>query len=174
MAQSHHQWTKTLSTVMLGLRTCFRSEIDCSPAEMLYGTNLILPGEFFNQKPNEMPNESEFIQQLRQFMNKLGTSPGSNHRKPPVFVQKELKSCTEVFVRKDRVKAPLEQPYSGPFKVIEKSDKYFKIEINGKQETVSIDRLKAAHRISEESQKAGTPKQTRSGRHIRFVIPPNN
>ena len=50
-----------------------------------------------------------------------------------------------VFIRRDSVKKPLEQPYDGPFKILSRTDKYYTLDINGKWDTVSIDRLKAAH-----------------------------
>uniref|UniRef100_A0A1X7TCF1 Uncharacterized protein n=1 Tax=Amphimedon queenslandica TaxID=400682 RepID=A0A1X7TCF1_AMPQE len=39
----------------------------------------------------------------------------------------------------------LEQPYDGPFKVLSRDDKYFVLDINGKEDTVSVDRLKQTH-----------------------------
>ena len=36
-------------------------------------------------------------------------------------------------------------PHDGPFRVVSKSDKYFTLEIKGRAETVSIDRLKTAY-----------------------------
>jgi len=34
------------------------------------------------------------------------------------------------------------QPYSGPYKVLEKGPKYFRLDIGGKQTAVTVDRLK--------------------------------
>jgi hypothetical protein len=47
-------------------------------------------------------------------------------------------------LRNDTVKGPLQPPYDGPYKVIERGDKNFKILINNKNTIVSIDRLKPA------------------------------
>ena len=33
--------------VLLGIRTALKSDIDCTAAELVYGTSLRLPGEFF-------------------------------------------------------------------------------------------------------------------------------
>ena len=51
---------------------------------------------------------------------------------------------SHVFIRVDRVKKPLQPPYNGPFRVIERMDKYFIIDVNGKHDSISIDRLKVA------------------------------
>lgn len=40
-------WTELLPLVLLGLRTVYKEELQASPGEMLYGTTLRVPGEFF-------------------------------------------------------------------------------------------------------------------------------
>ena len=49
----------------------------------------------------------------------------------------------------DSVKKQLQPPYQGPYRVIDRKSKFFIIEKNGKQDSVSIDRLKVAHIVSE-------------------------
>ena len=61
------------------------------------------------------------------------------------FVSKDLSSTTHVFIRHDAVRKPLQHPYDSPFKVLQRNDKYFTVDMNGRQDTVSIDRLKVAH-----------------------------
>ncbi|KAM8702170.1 hypothetical protein ACLKA7_000728 [Drosophila subpalustris] len=56
----------------------------------------------------------------------------------------ELSHATNVFVRVDRVRAPLEPPYEGPFQVLDKQSKYFKVRLPTRDVNISIDRLKAA------------------------------
>lgn len=41
------KWSDELPLVLLGLRTTFKDEIQSTPAEMLYGENLKVPGEIF-------------------------------------------------------------------------------------------------------------------------------
>ncbi|KMQ86114.1 retrovirus-like pol polyprotein [Lasius niger] len=45
--QNDRDWTTSLPTVLLGLRTVFKDDLKCSTAELLYGTTLKIPGEFF-------------------------------------------------------------------------------------------------------------------------------
>ena len=56
-----------------------------------------------------------------------------------------LSSTGWVYVRKDGYRWPLTQPYSGPFRIAEKRDNYFILNVNGRHDAVSIDRLKLAH-----------------------------
>ncbi|CAI6363078.1 unnamed protein product [Macrosiphum euphorbiae] len=60
------------------------------------------------------------------------------------FVSVDLKSSSHVFIRHDAVKKALQMPYDGPFKVIERSEKFFKVDVNGNEKNISVDRLKPA------------------------------
>ncbi|CAH8632587.1 unnamed protein product [Schistosoma mattheei] len=62
-----------------------------------------------------------------------------------VALPRELSTCSHVFVRVDSVRKPLQQPYEGPFHVIARHEKTFKVDRHGRVEIVSIDRLKPAH-----------------------------
>ena len=61
-----------------------------------------------------------------------------------LFVHTELPTATHVLVRVDAHKSPLQAPYKGPFKVLERHVKYFKLDLGNREDTVSIDRLKPA------------------------------
>lgn len=76
----------------------------------------------------------------------------SNHAKRTPFVQNNLTTSPAVFVRTDAVRRPLQPPYEGPFAVIKRCDKFYKINMNGKHVNVSIDRLKAAYVCGEQPQ----------------------
>jgi hypothetical protein len=55
-------------------------------------------------------------------------------------------------VRHDAVKTPLQQPYDGPFKVVERHEKHITILRSGKKVVVSIDRLKPAFVLADTAQ----------------------
>ena len=56
-----------------------------------------------------------------------------------------LDTCTHVFVKVDAKKGPLYPHYEGPFIIVEKRPKYFVLLVNGRVNSVSIDRLKVAY-----------------------------
>ncbi|KAL7289575.1 hypothetical protein TKK_0016543 [Trichogramma kaykai] len=60
-------WTRILPMVMLGLLTRICSDIDASPAEVLFGTTLPLPGEFFSDHSTENDRQL-FTKEIRQFL----------------------------------------------------------------------------------------------------------
>ena len=58
---------------------------------------------------------------------------------------KELDTCSHVFLRRIAITPPLTAPYDGPFKVVARSGRVFKVMIKGKVETVTADRVKPVH-----------------------------
>ena len=41
-------WADSLPLVLLGIRTSLKEDIHCTSAELVYGTSLCLPGDFFH------------------------------------------------------------------------------------------------------------------------------
>ncbi|XP_076384338.1 uncharacterized protein LOC143262641 [Megalopta genalis] len=136
-------WTEALPLILLGIRTAVKEDIQTTPAEMVYGSNLRLPGEFFMSNPET--DISEFVNQLRHKIQKLKPRPATNHGHKSIFVHKDLGTTEYVFLRHDAVKSPLQSPYDGPYKVLKRGDKNFTIRVGSQEKTVSIDRLKPAH-----------------------------
>ncbi|GBL95838.1 hypothetical protein AVEN_227092-1 [Araneus ventricosus] len=92
-----------------------------------------------------IPTEADLVQKLRTFARKLRPVSASHYSSDDhSFVHPDLQSVSHVFIRRDTIR-PLELPYQGPYKVLRRKEKFFCIEINGKEATVSIDRLKPAY-----------------------------
>eukprot|EP00106_Octopus_bimaculoides_P015805 XP_014783247.1 PREDICTED: uncharacterized protein LOC106878528 [Octopus bimaculoides] len=89
-------------------------------------------------------NSESYVAQLRSYFSTL-PSMGPRHQSPPSKVPSNLDSWTHVFVRDDSAKGPLVSPYKGPFRVLSRTPKIFKIGVNGCTEIVSVDRLKKAY-----------------------------
>lgn len=176
-------WITKLPLALLGIRTALKADLGTTPAELVYGTNLRLPGEFFSSF-SEPRTTQQVLYDLRQHFHQLRPTPTSNHATSfTPFVHKDLMSSTHVFVRDDTVRRPLQRPYLGPFHVLEKRPKFFKVQLNTTRKWISVDRLKAAYTISDQSPKEKsvsepstkpalrTSTTTRSGRKVRFRIP---
>ena len=143
-AHENQDWYETLPLVLLGIRTCLKADIKCSAAELVFGTTLRLPGEFFTPRNIDSMGMLTYVQRLSTYMQSL--SPAQTRiQQRKVFMPSELLTCSHVFLRIDAVRRPLQQPYEGPFRVISRHEKTFKIDRRGRIETVSIERLKAAH-----------------------------
>jgi hypothetical protein len=74
-----------------------------------------------------------------------------------IFVHKDLNNCSHVFIRNDMVRKPLTPCYSGPYQVISRSPNTFAVKIADRQSNISMDRLKPAYIVNEQS---GTEKRT--------------
>ena len=143
-AHNNQRWTETLPIVLLGIRTAVKADIGCSAAELVFGTTVTLPGQFV--APSMSPTDwdpSDYVQRLRRHMTHVQPTPPRPQHKT-THIPPALSTCTHVFVRVDAVKKPLQPPYNGPYRVIKRTANFFFLEINGKQDSVSIDRLKAA------------------------------
>ena len=176
-----NHWMETLPLALLSIRTAVKTDLQTSVAELLYGTTLRLPGEFFeNTATDGTTDPTSFVTHLRDTMRELKPPPVRSHPHRNVHINKDLSSCTHVFVCNDRVRKPLQAPYDGPYKVLDRAEKYFTLECDGRRDTVSLDRLKPAYldttpEVSELSplsqSTSSTPaaeptRTTRSGRHV--------
>ena len=138
-------WMDALPFVLLGIRTALKEDISSTAAEMVYGTTLHLPGEFFTASPTpSQPDPSDYVSQLKAHMQLIRPPPPRPTQRNS-YVSVALSTATHVFIRNDAVRKPLQPPYDGPYPVVKRTDKHFVVDINGRKDTVSIDRLKAAH-----------------------------
>ncbi|GFV66572.1 integrase catalytic domain-containing protein [Trichonephila clavipes] len=96
---------------------------------------------FDSSEPDDVVN---FVSKLKSYMQSLHPKPPKHHSKRSVFIHPGLLEATHVFLRRDMLRRPLQQPYDGPFKVLQRKDKVFFLDINGKRVSVSIDRCKPA------------------------------
>ncbi len=108
-----------------------------SAAELVYGAALALPVEFLSAAE---PPAAEFLQKLQQ-VEIPATRPLSYAEvaaKPPAA----LLQASHVYVSRGGALPPLAPLYVGPYEVLERVDKFFRLAVGGREETVSIDHLK--------------------------------
>ncbi|UYV83524.1 hypothetical protein LAZ67_23001313 [Cordylochernes scorpioides] len=151
-AHNNIKWTETLPTVLLGLRAvcvcAINKDNSHSLSQMVYGKIIRLLDELFDDSKHNLHAE-EFVQQLQKQMELLKPLNEKHHLKAKVFVHKDLKTCSHVFIRTDRVKKPLEPPYEGPFPVLDRTDKHFTLKVKGRNVTTSIDQLRPAYLLAD-------------------------
>ncbi len=64
-------WIDTLPLVLLGIRTAFKPDLNATVSELVYGTTLRLPGQFFHTSPTPLSDPSNFVDQLKEHLNSL-------------------------------------------------------------------------------------------------------
>lgn len=186
----NQDWTATLPTILMGLRSYIIPTMNASSAELTIGTSLRLPGDYFEDSPcQDLPTT---IFKLKENFRSLRPVPVNHHTSAKPFVHSELGTTSHVFIRHDGHRRPLQPPYDGPFPVISKHQKYFKVQLPNGPDNVTIDRLKPAfllaepptieppsiqppvstvrpeNRATSESTDRLLDRTTRSGRHVHY------
>ncbi|XP_055922830.1 uncharacterized protein LOC129953614 [Eupeodes corollae] len=138
------QWVKRVPLILLVLRATLKEDINATPAELVYGTSLRLPADLLVPTLDDH-SQCEFIKDLRNTMRQSKPQQTAWHTNQQPFVHKDLKTSTHVFVRNDKIKASIIQPYKGPFRVLQRYEKFFTLSIRNKAIKISVDRPKAAY-----------------------------
>ena len=168
----HTNWIDSLPMVLLGIRTTIKEDLNCSAAEMVYGTQLRLPGELITKSPVTPTNE--FINKLQQVIRNLQPTQPSKHGNHRIFMPQDMNSCSHVFLHNTGSHHSLQPTYSGPYKVLQRAEKYFDIDIEGHKKRITIDRLKPAFLLTDASssivQSRNKEVLTRSGRTSKRTV----
>ena len=149
-------WFSQLPWVLLGLRTTPKEGTGVSSAEMVYGDPLHVPADFF-----PAPHINDDLDRLRQVVKKFVPCQPTYKDSTKMHIPKDLSSSSHVFLRVDARRAPLSPPYTGPFKVLQRREKTFLLDIRGSSDWISIDRLKPAYLLDDDTP---TVRLTRAGR----------
>jgi hypothetical protein len=146
---------------MLGIRSAWRDGAEFSPAEAVFGSQLVLPGQFLGSPEPPSPSFLSDFQGVLAARTPLKTT---HHTTPlPTELPEELLLSRFVLVRHDGVQPPLSPLYDGPFLVLERSLHFFKVRIGSRIETISTHRLKPCH----------TPQDVQAAEPPRRGRPPN-
>jgi Integrase core domain len=102
-------WYNHLPWVLLAIRTASRNEESPSPAELLFGAHLVVPGQFVAASEDPPPSDS-FLQQLRSFVD-ASAPPPILHNRPSTATAKDsiptaLLHARHVFVQRDAAAGP--------------------------------------------------------------------
>ena len=183
-AHNNASWSEALPFALLGKRNTVKQDLQATPASLVYGATLRLPADLLTNAPPIATNPSNFASRLASHMRSLKPTP-TRPASTGAYIPPLLSSAQYVFLRCDAVRRPLQPPYTGPHKVLRRSSKTFVIDVSGREETVSIDRLKPAYveepsslppsstldsqqTISAIDDQPSPIKHTRSGRTVHF------
>ncbi len=170
----HSNWLEDLPVALLAMHVA-PDDNGLSPFEKVTGEKPMIPHVLTN-------NQSPVTESLRTHISEMIQNSARQQNKT-FYIPKELFTTDYVWVRVDRVRRPLEAPYQGPYKVLDRKEKFFKIELPTGATQVSIDRLKPVFKktvttpkpipsISEPSSDplnlSDSSVKTRSGRKVRF------
>jgi transposase InsO family protein len=125
-------WIEHLPWVLLGIRATPKDDVGISAAEVVYGAQMVVPGQLL-----EKAEGGEHV-----------TWPGSIPLRARSYAEaargpiQKLAAATYVFVKRGPAVGPLSPSYDGPFLVVSRSEKVYQLKIGDKIESVSADRLK--------------------------------
>ena len=149
-------WFWRLPCALLAIRTTLKPDVGASPADMVYGEGLAVPGTLLSDKPTSEAQErlqrTTTRNELRLEVARLQPIETSAHRVPHVHVPTALETATHVFIRRGGVQPSLSSPYTGPYRVVSRERNSYRIALPGVgTEAVSIERLKPAHSSDEDA-----------------------
>uniref|UniRef100_A0A6V7KPL7 Uncharacterized protein n=1 Tax=Bracon brevicornis TaxID=1563983 RepID=A0A6V7KPL7_9HYME len=119
-------WYEALPAVLMGMRAALKEDIGTSPVELTFGEPMRLSGEYLSPSPDMRP-ASQLVKALRQKIQSLSPHQPSTHDTRPTFVSKDLNTASYVFVRTNRTDSGYQYPYTGPYPVIERGNKAYKL-----------------------------------------------
>ncbi|XP_064469728.1 uncharacterized protein LOC135384456 [Ornithodoros turicata] len=126
---------------LLGVRSAVKQDLSCSSAELVFGTTLRLPSELFHPSAQPSTAAPEYIGRRRHTIAQIRPTDTRVPSNRPHHVSHELATASHVYLRTDATRKSLHPLYSGPHLVLSRSPKHFTISVNGRKDTVSIDRL---------------------------------
>ncbi|UYV81229.1 hypothetical protein LAZ67_20000409 [Cordylochernes scorpioides] len=138
------RWSLKLPLVLLGIRSSLREDFNTTTAELVYGKPLPLPGTFFEDPPSASSPTEPWLEDFKRAMASLKPAPSKPHGNRHVYVPKPLETCPHVYLRRDLILPPLAPPYDGPYEVLFRKPKIYKLKIKKISTWVSVDRLKPA------------------------------
>lgn len=168
------RWVEILPLVLLGIRSAWKEDLKATSAELVFGEPLRLPGEFLsNDRTAENASVEQLIKDLHGYFRGLRPANVTSHGDRKVFVFKNLETAEQVFVRHDGPKSILQNPYNGPFTVVCRDAKTVTLNMNGKEVKVSIDRVKPAYVLRDDSTDQEDTKSKTSSQSNSPSMPPN-
>ncbi|XP_011858206.1 PREDICTED: uncharacterized protein LOC105555773, partial [Vollenhovia emeryi] len=107
-------WVEVLPVILLDVRNAWKEDLQATPAEMVYGETIRLPGQFLGETEKEVNTAEGFASRLKNIMKNLQPK-FKTHGKKNTFVYKDMATTKQVFLRHDAPCGALRLPYDGPY-----------------------------------------------------------
>ena len=98
-------WYYNLPLVLLTIRNTIKQEINYSPAELTFGKNMVLPGDFSIADSTPAMFQHDLVKHLKEHFSNIYVGPTRPHDVSS-YVDSNLQTCSHVWVRCDGRKLP--------------------------------------------------------------------
>jgi hypothetical protein len=131
-------WSEELPFVLLRLRAQTREDTGLSPAEAVFGAQIVLANEF-------LQNDDLSVDTIVKIFSKTlhVSTPSLPRHNSSTDLPSELLSAPLVWVCRGGLVPPLQPLYDGPYAVLRRSPCSFTIRVGSRDEVVTVSHLKA-------------------------------
>lgn len=163
-------WPQQLPWVLLGIRATPREDSNTSPADAVYGSPLVLPGQLLSTPEPPATFYADLQRAMTGFQPVQPAHNTAAQKQAPDKLPAELLAARYVLVRRDGHVPPLAPLYDGPYLVLQRSLRSFRLQMGSKQDVVSTHRLKAVPEAADTQpaiprRRGRPPKQPPQPRH---------
>ena len=156
LVNQFHDWEERLPLALFAMRTALFDN-DLSPSLILYGEQINVPGAFLEASPTLFDDDmSDFMSQLSFRMQEIRATilesqtpeniatdiNNTNTNNEPLFKH------SHAYLRDPIKRSTLEPKWLGPFKVLSSQGTVVRLNIDGTERNVNVDRLKPAYTLS--------------------------
>ena len=139
-------WIQHLPWVMLGIRATPREDTDITPAQAVFGSSLVLPGQIATDPETSLDN---FMSTIKATLSRSKNLSAQHNTAAawihPTELPAALLDTSHVLVCWDSHLLPLAPLFDSPYTVLRRGAQYFTIQMGAKEEVVSTSRLKPCH-----------------------------
>ena len=141
-------WTFYAGTIVLSNNTMFCEKLGCSSAEFVFFSSSAPSRRFtYCGFIDSDANFGRLNSTTQHFATTLCPVPMQVEQSKTVYVPRELKTCTHIFVKQDPIKPDLTPVYSVPFLVVYCTDKTFCILSNDRVISVTVNNVNPCFRL---------------------------
>ena len=122
MAETHQsRWMSVLPWTLLSRRTAYHSELQASPAEVVYGTQLRVPGDLHAGDLTPDHGLPQLLDRLRENARRPPAQTGLR-REPKVYYPPTTLTATHIYLRRQKT-TPLSPRSDGPYRILKRVGK---------------------------------------------------